>query len=125
MTSVKTRDSLGRWKSGVSGNPAGRLPRNTETEYLGITMGKATPEKWGEIVEMAVEDALAENPHVRARAREWLAKHLIGDPSTIHQMLYKEERSFEIRVIFGEDKGNGQGKLEDVIDVEPVMIDAN
>ena len=85
-------------------------------------MGQVPPEKWAEIVAYAVEDALGEKDHVRARAREWLAKHLIGDPAQIHQFLYKEERSFTINVIFGD---NQQALPANIVDVEHVVIDAN
>lgn len=114
---------MGRWQTGVSGNPQGRLPRQTETKYLEVTMAECTPEEWAGIIQIAVNDAqdLDATPHVRARAREWLAKYVIGEPSQLHQLLYKEERKFEIRVIFG-DNGD-QKALPDVVEVEPVVIE--
>ena len=115
---IRTRDKGGRWLPGFSGRPEGRLPRQTETQYLEVTMGAVSVDKWAEIVERAVEDALCDKDHTRARAREWLAKHLIGDPATIQQFLYKEERSFTINVIFG-----NKDELPETI--EHVMIDAD
>ena len=121
-TAIRTRDSFGRWKKGISGNDRGRLPRQTETEYLEVTMGEVTTEKWAEVIRLALEDAMNTEltAHVRARAREWLAKYLIGEPSQLHQMLYKEERKFEIIVRFGDDEPK---RLTETIDVEPVIID--
>ena len=114
---------MGRWLKGQTGNKDGRLPRQTETEYLEITMREVTPEKWAEVIALALNDALDQDltAHVRARAREWLAKYLIGEPSQLHQMLYKEERTFEIRVTFG-DKEEPRA-LPDVIDGEAVVIE--
>jgi hypothetical protein len=113
MGVVRTRNSMGQWRAGFSGNPQGRLPRQTETAYLETTMREVTVDKWAEIIQLALDDALGENPHVRARAREWLAKYVIGEPSQLHQLLYKEERKFEIVVTFGE---GGNETLGDVID---------
>jgi hypothetical protein len=122
MAQVPTRDSFGRFLPGQTGNPEGRLPRQTETKYLEVTMAEVTPERWAEAIRIAIDDAtdLEVSAHVRARAREWLAKYLIGEPSQLHQLLYKEERKFEIHVIFG-DNGD-QKALPEVVDVEPIII---
>ena len=119
---VRTRDAYGRWQKGVSGNPSGRLTRQTEAKYLDIIMEECTGEEWSEVIQIAIKDAkdTENSAHVRARAREWLAKYLIGEPSQLHQLLYKEERKFEIHVIFG-DNGD-QKALPDVIDVEPIIV---
>jgi len=117
---LRTRDSMGRWLKGQTGNKDGRLTRQTETEYLEVTMREVTSEKWAEVIKLALEDALDQDltAHVRARAREWLAKYLIGEPSQLHQMLYKEERTFKIIVEFGEE----QRALPETIDVEPIIV---
>ena len=122
MTQLPTRDSFGRWLPGQTGNKDGRLPRQTEAKYLDVTMKEVTVEKWADVIVLALEDALNEDvsAHVRARAREWLAKYLIGEPSQLHQLLYKEERKFEIIVRF---EGDERKALPDVIDVEPVVIE--
>ena len=120
---LRTRDSMGRWlKGSTSPNPQGRLPRQTEAKYLDIIMEKCTGEEWADVIMLALKDAKSEteSAHVRARAREWLAKYLIGEPSQLHQLLYKEERKFEIIVRFGEE--DEQKALPDVIDVEPIII---
>lgn len=113
---IRTRDSGGRFLPGVSGNPEGRLPAKKEAEYLNVTMRACPPEKWAEVIALALEDALGENPHVRARAREWLGKQVIGDTTQVHQLLYKDERSFEIHVVFGDNGDN-------IVDVEPLILD--
>jgi hypothetical protein len=124
MSSIPTRDSFGRFLKGQSPNPGGRLPRQTEAKYLDVTMDTVTLEDWAEVIKLALSDAL--NTEVsaptRARAREWLAKYLIGEPSQLHALLYKEERTFEIIVRFGDEEPR---LLTDVVDVEPVVIDAN
>lgn len=111
----------GRFLPGQTGNPAGRLPRQTESEYLEITMQQCTTKRWAEVVAQAVADALDESPHVRARAREWLAKYVIGEPNQLHQLLYREEKSFEIIVKFSSDNPQALPG-SDVIDIEPVLI---
>jgi hypothetical protein len=119
---VQTREPDGRWKKGISPNPQGRLPRQTETKYLEATMGSVSVEEWAEVVKIALEDALDREgqSHVRQKAREWLAKYLIGEPSQMHALLYKEERKFEIIVKF-EDNGDKKVPVEDV--VEGIIVD--
>ena len=121
---VRTRDSMGRWLKGQTGNKDGRLPRQTETKYLDIIMRECTGEEWAEVIKLALRDAKdeEESAHVRARAREWLAKYLIGEPSQLHQLLYKEERTFEIVVRFGDEE---QRALPETIDVEPIIVHEN
>ena len=123
MGEIRTRNAFGQFLPGVSGNEKGRLPRQTETKYLEIIMEECTGEQWAEVIRLALQDALdmENSAHIRARAREWLAKYLIGEPSQLHQLLYKEERKFEIVVTFGDN----EKLLGDVVDVEPVLIDAD
>lgn len=54
----------------------GRPPRQTEAGYLRAMMTACNLDTWREICAKAVVDALAGD----AKAREWLAKYLIGDP---------------------------------------------
>lgn len=119
---LRTRDSMGRWLKGQSPNPQGRLPRQTETKYLEATMETVSVEDWADVIKLALDDALNEDltAHVRARAREWLAKYLIGEPSQLHQMLYKEERTFEIIVRFGDE---GQRALPETVEGEFIAVD--
>lgn len=122
---LKTRNRFGQFVSGVSGNPQGRLPRQTESAYLEVTMETVSVEDWAEVVAQALKDALdpESNAHVRARAREWLAKYLIGEPSQLMQLMYREDRNYNIVVTFGDDGSKALPEvIEDVIDVESVVI---
>jgi hypothetical protein len=65
----------GRFAPGNAGGP-GRPPRQTEREYLRAMLAGCTPEDWREIVDQAVEDAKGGD----AKAREWLARYLVGMP---------------------------------------------
>jgi len=120
------RDQFGKFRKGFTGNPLGRLPKAVEMEYLDVTWRTVSPEKWAEVMEQAVLDCTDDNPHVRARAREWVGKYVLGDPSAIQQYLYKDEREFHITVTFGD---NGQKMLEsgeeDIIDAEVTVVDAD
>ena len=125
MGEIRTRNAFGQFLPGVSGNEKGRLPRQTETKYLEIIMEECSGEKWAEVIRLALQDAMdmENSAHIRARAREWLAKYLIGEPSQLHQLLYKEERKFEIVVTFGDN--DDQKLLGDVIEGETRLIDAD
>jgi uncharacterized protein DUF5681 len=70
------RDSKGRFVKGASGNPQGRLPKQTETSYLQVSESVCTFDVWREIVAKAVEQAKRGD----ARARQWLSDYLIGKP---------------------------------------------
>ena len=101
---VRQRNSSGQFLPGFSGNLQGRLPRQTEAKYLDATMRTVSVESWAEICQQALQDATDKDPQVRARAREWLAKYLIGEPSQLHQLLYREERDIRIVVTFGDQQ---------------------
>lgn len=98
------RTALGQFKKGFSGNPRGRLPRQTEAKYLETLMGAVSQEDWALIVGQAVSDAKDPDPYVRYRAREWLGKYLIGEPAQVHRLLYQEERDIRITVTFGDQE---------------------
>jgi hypothetical protein len=68
------RASNGRFAKGHPGGP-GRPRRAVEQEYLAVLNAAVTLDTWQQIVERAVENAKAGD----AKAREWLAKYLIGD----------------------------------------------
>jgi len=70
------RDEKGRFVKGASGNPQGRLPKQTETSYLQVSESVCTFDVWREIVAKAVEQAKRGD----ARARQWLSDYLIGKP---------------------------------------------
>lgn len=126
MPNPPMRDQYGQFKKGFTGNPLGRLPKNVEMEYLDVTWRTVSPSKWEEVMKVALEDCMHDNPHVRARAREWVGKYVLGDPSAIQNFLYKDERKFEIIVTFGD---NGHKALEsgdeDIVDAEVTVVDAD
>lgn len=71
------RDNKGRFMLGNSGGP-GRPPRATEAGYLATMMRVIDLDQWQAICERARDDALNGD----AKAREWIAKYLLGDPGT-------------------------------------------
>ena len=73
---IIARDSKGRFVKGASGNPQGRLPKQTETSYLQVSESVCTFDVWREITMKAVEQAKRGD----ARARQWLSDYLIGKP---------------------------------------------
>src|SRR5438552_9588570 len=62
----------------------GRLPRQTERQYLLATVDACSLTDWREIVVQAVVDAKAGDPQARA----WLGKHLLPEPTgkRLHEM---------------------------------------
>ena len=122
---VRTRDAYGRWKRGVSGNPKGRLPRQTENEYLNILMEKCTPDRWADIIEKALRQAVDGD----ARARDWLSRYVVGDPIQVHEYLFDKHEDICIRVIFDGGPGmrprlDGPGDEGKVIEGEAVTLEA-
>ena len=70
------RDARGRFAPGNTGGP-GRPRRAIESDYL-MALSDAMPlEKWREICETAIDQAVAGDP----KAREWLGEYLIGKPN--------------------------------------------
>lgn len=98
------RTDLGQFKKGFSGNPRGRLPRQTEAKYLETLMGAVSQEDWALIVGQAVLDAKDPDAYIRYRAREWLGKYLIGEPAQVHRLLYQEERDIHVHITFGDQE---------------------
>ncbi len=72
------RDSHGRFAPGHSGGP-GRPAAKREREYLETLSSVCTVDDWKEICQRAVEDAKKGN----SRAREWLSKYILPDPSSV------------------------------------------
>ncbi len=73
-----TRTAGGKFAIGNPGGP-GRPRRQTETAYLQSMLKVVTLDTWESIVTAAVEAAKA-GDH---KAREWLARYLVGEPETI------------------------------------------
>jgi len=110
--------------SALSNNHTKVKGLEAKVEFLEKQLEQLRQAKGLEVMEQAVLDCTDENPHVRARAREWVGKYVLGDPSAIQQYLYKDERKFEIVVTFGD---NGHKMLEegDVVDAEVAVVDAD
>lgn len=70
-----TKDERGRFAPGNGGGP-GRPPVATERTYLHSLQTACPPERWERIVSRAVDDAEAGD----AKARDFLARYLIGTP---------------------------------------------
>jgi hypothetical protein len=79
------RDGQGRFLPGWKGGP-GRPRRAVEADYL-RTLSDAVPlDRWREICDVAVEQALAGD----SKAREWSANYLMPKPTgtQIHAMVF-------------------------------------
>lgn len=72
-----SRATSGRFAIGNPGGP-GRPRRQTEGAYLGTMMEVVSLDTWKTIVTAAVTAAQA-GDH---QARQWLARYLVGEPST-------------------------------------------
>jgi len=73
---VDVRDDLGRFTLGNSASP-GRPPRKTEQAFLRAMVASISMEDWISIVTEAVRAAKLGDP----AARQWLSRHLLGDPA--------------------------------------------
>ena len=73
-----TRDAKGRWLPGVSGNTYRGLASSTRDQYATLTAEHCTLDKWSEIVQTAVEQAIDGDRY----AREWLSKQIFGRDGT-------------------------------------------
>ena len=74
---MANRDSKGRFVKGnraAKNNKGGRPRRETEENYLKLTVAKVTPDDWADIVCRAVKQAIGGD----SRARQWLGDILIG-----------------------------------------------
>ena len=70
------RDGNGRFTLGHPGGPD-RPRRSVEREYLRVVLTVCSLERWAQIVERAACDAAAGD----AKAREWIARYVIGSPA--------------------------------------------
>ncbi|HVD00487.1 MAG TPA: hypothetical protein VNG93_04995 [Candidatus Dormibacteraeota bacterium] len=89
------RGTNGRFRRGNPGGP-GRPRRAVEDDYLRALTEECPPEAWREIVRQAVADAKAGD----AKARGWLADHLIGqvradDPRRLFEVAAAEEAGYD------------------------------
>lgn len=67
------RDPNGRFRTRGPGGP-GRPRRAVEADYLRALTAIVTPERWQQMVDRAVENAIAGDP----KARQWLGERLLG-----------------------------------------------
>src|SRR5215472_13738399 len=83
------RDANGRFLPGHPGM-GGRPRRAVEADYLAALSEAVPVEKWREIVETAIDQAVAGD----AKAREWVGSYLIGKPTGVALLrLAASERS--------------------------------
>lgn len=73
---AKRKRHSGMWQPGQSGNPGGRPKRPDRERYAKIMREVLTDDKWAEICNRAVKDAI-DGSHP---ARRWLADYSIGPP---------------------------------------------
>lgn len=84
---VAERQANGRFALGWRGGP-GRPARAVERQYQAVLVGCVPIVKWEQIVQRAVDDAIA-GDH---QARSWLAKYLVGEESIGLAVLTEELR---------------------------------
>ena len=86
------RHHNGQFAAGNPGGP-GRPRRAVEREYMAVIGDTVTPDDWKRIVQRARDDALAGD----AKARDWLAKFLLGEkPPTLLSLAAAEESGFSV-----------------------------
>ena len=77
------RDNNGRFSKGNPGGP-GRPPLEKESRYHQTMVEACSVDDWQRICQRAVEDAV-DGDH---RARDWLAKYLVGEPQVVANILH-------------------------------------
>jgi hypothetical protein len=85
-TNSNCRDRRGRFAQGNAGGP-GRPPIEKERRYIETMAAVCDDEAWRRICKRAVKDAEA-GDH---RAREWLTKHLVGEPRLLPDVPARDE----------------------------------
>ena len=92
------RQSNGRFAKGNPGGP-GRPRRSVEREYLAALSAAVSVSDWARIVEKAKEDAISGD----SRAREWLAKHLLGkEPASLLDLAGAESAEVSVEDEIGQ-----------------------
>ena len=115
---IIARDSKGRFVKGASGNPQGRLPKQTETSYLQVSESVCTFDVWREIVAKAVEQAKRGD----ARARQWLSDYLIGKPISM-VMAVQDNRDTSVKIEYVNDWRRKLDRLASENSNNPITID--
>jgi hypothetical protein len=80
------RNGNGTFANGNPGGP-GRPRRTIEREYIATLLGACTLNDWQAIVERAVEDAKAGD----GKARDWLARFVLGTTPLLPSQLAGDE----------------------------------
>lgn len=103
MDAVRIRHSAGRWIGPCRYVPP-TDPADTEREkrLLEEFKDSVTFEEWKELIMVVIKQAREDDGEARNRAREWLAKYLIGDPQLLTE-LYKKDNDLEIVVRLNEE----------------------
>ncbi len=112
---------MGRFEKGHPGGP-GRPKRQTESEYLAVTMAACPLDTWKKIVESAVVSAKRGD----SAARTWLGRYLMGEPSAkamtptqviTQQLLGKDDPVFDdaVHLIACNFELEGLGVSEDAL----------
>lgn len=76
VTTTKMHDSKGKFAVGNPGGP-GRPGRGIEQQYLDVFFAIVTPQRWGEVVTVALEDATNGSVTARRHGREWLSRIIV------------------------------------------------
>jgi len=118
------RDAAGRFTHGNPGGP-GRPRRAVESDYLRMLTDRLTPAVWGAIVDTAIDDARAGD----ARAREWLARYVLGDrPPTLFALAVADaagadaDVDAEIQHVITRARTPAADRVVDDIDAQPVAL---
>jgi len=115
---IIARDSKGRFVKGASGNPQGRLPKETEKTYLEVCQNTCTFDVWREITMKAVEQAKRGD----ARARQWLSDYLMGKPISM-VMAVQDNRDTSIKIEYVNDWRRKLDRLASENSNNPITID--
>lgn len=117
----RRRRADGRWMKGCgSPNPKGRPPRNVEKEYLNVIISEVTHDVLRAITQRAIEDALKGD----GKARDWIAKYAVGEPTTVHEYLVEKNQTVTIRVVFEKQGEIVDGEYEALDEGELDLLEA-
>ena len=118
------RDTAGRFAPGNPGGP-GRPRRAVEGDYLRALTDRLTPDAWGAIVDTAIDDARAGD----AKAREWLARYVLGDrPPSLFSLAVADaagddaDVDAEIRHVVARARADAVARMIADTDAPPVVL---
>lgn len=118
------RDTAGRFAQGNPGGP-GRPRRAVEGDYLRSLTDRVTPDVWGAIVDTAIDDARAGD----AKAREWLARYVMGErPPSLFALAVADaagddaDVDAEIRHVVARARADAVARMIADTDAPPVVL---